>query len=112
MQYGHYYLLISDHYSKFIVIETLKKLHSSTVVNICKKIFSQFGTPKELVTDNGSKLSSHYFKSFSRTYDFEHRTISPHFHQSNRLGERSIQTITRALKKAKLVNICFVNNYK
>ena len=67
MQYGHYYLLISDHYSKFIVIETLKNLHSSTVVNICKKIFSQFGTPKELRTDNGPKFSNHYFKSFSRT---------------------------------------------
>ena len=49
---GHYYLLISDYYSKFIVTETLKNLQSSTVINKCKKIFSQFGTTKELVTDN------------------------------------------------------------
>ena len=102
--YEHYYLLIIDYYFKFIVIETLKKLQSSTVINKCKKVLSQFGTPKELVTDNGPEFSSHYFKSFSRTWDFEHQIIRPHFHQSNALVERTTQTIKRTLKKAKLVN--------
>ena len=64
-------------------------------------MFSQYGTPKELVTDNGSEFWSHYFKSFSRTRDFEHWTISPRYYQSNGLVERSIQTIKRNLKKAK-----------
>ena len=102
--YGHCYLLIIDFYSKFIVIETLKNLQSSTVINKCQKIFSQFGTPKELVTDNGPEFFSHYFKLFWRTWAFEHRTISPHFHQLNGLVELSIQTIKRTLKKAKLAN--------
>ena len=44
--YGYYYLLTIDYYSKFIVIEMLKKLHSSTVINKCKKILSQFWDPK------------------------------------------------------------------
>ena len=82
----------------------MNNLQSSTVINKCKKILSQFRTPKELVTDNEPEFSSHYFKSFSRTWDFEHRTNSPHFHQSNGLVERSIQTIKRTLKKAKLAN--------
>ena len=59
---------------------------------------------KELVTDNGPKFSSHYFKAFSRTWNFEHRTISPHFHQSNGIVERSIQTNKRTLKKEILAN--------
>ena len=82
-------------YSKFIIIEALKNLQSSTVINKCKKIFSQYGTPKELVTDNGPELTSHYFKSFSRTWDFEHRTISPHSHQSNGL----VELVKRTFKK-------------
>ena len=82
----------------------MNNLQSSTVINKCKKILSKFGTPQELVTDNGPEFSSHYFKSFSRTLDFEHRTNSPHFHQPNGLVERSIQTIKRTLKKAKLAN--------
>ena len=100
--HGHYYLLIIDYYSKFIVVETLKNLQSSTVINKCKKNFSQFGTPNELVTDNGPEFSSHCFKSFSKTLDFKHRTSSPHFHQSNGLAARSIQTVKRTLKKRKI----------
>ena len=41
---------------------------------------------------------------FLSTWDFEHRTISPHFHQSNGLVECAIQTVKRTLKKAKLAN--------
>ena len=95
--YGHYYFLIIDYYSKFIVIKTLNNLQSSAVIKKCKEIFSQCGTPKELVTDNGLEFSSHYFKSFLRNWDFEHRTISPRFHRSNGLIECSIQTIKRTL---------------
>ena len=36
--------------------------------------------------------------------DFEHRTISLHFHQSHGLVECSIQTVKHTLKKAKLAN--------
>ena len=42
----------------------LKYLQSSTVINKCKKILSQFGTAKELLTDNGPKSTSHHFKTF------------------------------------------------
>ena len=43
--YRHYSVLTFDYYCKFIVIEMLKSLQSSTVPNIGKKSFSQFGTP-------------------------------------------------------------------
>ena len=55
------------YYFKFIVTETLKILQSSTVIDKYKKIFSQSGTPNELVNDNDSEFTSHYFKSFSKT---------------------------------------------
>ena len=47
--YTHYYLPLIDYYSKRFVIEMLKNLQSSAVINKCKKFFSQFGTSKELV---------------------------------------------------------------
>ena len=93
-----------NYYSKIIIIETLDNLQSSIVINKCKKIFSQFGTPKELVTDYGPEFTSRYFNSFLRTWHFEHRTISPHFHQSNELVESNIQPVKRTLKKAKVTN--------
>ena len=63
------------YYSKFIVIEMLGNLLSSTVINKCKKIFSKFGSPKELATDNGTEFTSNYFKSFLITWDFEYRVL-------------------------------------
>ena len=56
--YGHYYLLVVDYYSKFITDESLKNAQSKTVINKCKKIFSQFGIPKEFYSDNGPEFTS------------------------------------------------------
>ena len=98
---GRYYLLIVDYYSKFIAVENLQNPQSETVINKCKKVFSQFGIPKVLITDNGPEFSSHKFRSFSKTWDILHKTISPHYHQSNGI-KRPIQTVKRTLNKAKL----------
>ena len=99
---GHYYLLTVDYYSKFIAVENLQNPQSETVINKCKKVFSQFGIPKELITDNDPQFSSHKFRSSSKTWDILHKTVSPHYHQSNSLAERFIQTVKRTPNEAKL----------
>ena len=50
--YRHYYFLEVDYNSKFISTENLKNSQSRTIMNKCKKIFSQYGIPKELIPDN------------------------------------------------------------
>ena len=65
---SHYCLLIADCYSKFITVENLQNPQSETPINKCKKFFSQFGIPKEVVTDNGPEFSSHKFRSFSKIF--------------------------------------------
>ena len=99
---GHYYLLTVDYYSKFIAVENLQNPQSETIISKCKKVFSQFGIPKELITDNDPQFSSHKFRSSSKTWDILHKTISPHYHQSNSLAERFIQTVKRTPNEAKL----------
>ena len=44
---------------------------------------------------------SHKFCSLSKICYIPHKTISPHYHPSNRLAERSIQTVKQNLNKAK-----------
>ena len=95
-------MLIVDYYSKFIAVENFENLQSEIAINKCKKVFSQLGIPKELITDNGPQFSSHKFRSFSKTWDILHKTICPHYPQSNGLAERSIQTVKQTLNKAKL----------
>ena len=60
---------IPDHPWTKCAVENLKTPQSETVINICKKVFSQFGIPKELITDSSSEFSSHKFRSFSKTRD-------------------------------------------
>ena len=100
--YRHYYLLVVDYNSKFVAVKNLNNnLQSLTIINKCKKIFSQYGIPKELITDNRPEFTSHHFKKFTKSWDFKHQTVSPYYHQSNGVVERSIQTVKRTLKKAK-----------
>ena len=98
----HKWTRIVNYYLKFIAVENLQNPQSETVINKCKKVFSQFSIPKELIMDNSPEFSSHKFRSFSKTWDILHKTISPHYHQSNNLAERSIQTVKRTINKAKL----------
>ena len=89
---GHYYLLIDDYYSKFIAAENLQNPQSETVINKCKNVFWQFGIPEDLTTDNGPEFSSYKFRSFSKTWDMLQKKISSHYHKSNGLVEKCIQT--------------------
>ena len=66
-----------------------------------KQVFSEHGIPSRVVSDNGPQYSSDAFKEFAQQWQFDHITSSPKFSKSNGFIERQIQTIKRALIKAK-----------
>ena len=66
-----------------------------------KAIFSEYGIPKSIVTDNGPCYSSEYFKEMMKDMGIHHITTSPHHHQSNGLAEGYVRIIKSLLQKAK-----------
>lgn len=96
---GQQYLLLSDFYSKFIIIRRLQGETSKCVVNHLKQIFSEQGIPSKLFTDNGPCYSSREFAAFSDEYCFDHTTSSPLYPQSNGFAERCVQTAKNILKR-------------
>ena len=99
--YGQEYLLIIDYHSKYFEIVPLEKsVDAAAVIRATKKIFSRHGIPKTLLSDNGPQSIANEYKQFAQTWDFEHKTSSPHFPQSNGLVERQVQTVKHTLKKA------------
>ena len=74
---------------------------SNMVLSTMKQVFSEHGIPSRVVSDNGSQYSSEAFKEFAQQWQFDHITSSPKFPKSNGFIERQIQTIKRALIKAK-----------
>ena len=99
---NHEYLIIADYYSKFPIIRKMNGLTTSNmVISTMKQIFSEHGIPSRVVSDNGPQYSGEEFKEFAHQWQFDHVTSSPKFPKSNGFIERQIQTIKRALIKAK-----------
>ena len=54
-----------------------------------------------LVTDNGTKFTSSAFSGFVKEWQFDHRTTSPHYPQSNGRADNVVKTCQSLMKKAK-----------
>ncbi|XP_045541419.1 uncharacterized protein LOC123722901 [Papilio machaon] len=80
----------------------VESLRSDVIVNHLKNIFSRFGIPETVMSDNGPEFNSKEFRLFAREWNFKHITSSPRYPQSNGQVERTIQTIKNIMKKTRL----------
>ena len=64
-------------------------------------IFSEYGWPDTLVSDNGLFYVSETFTSLMNEYAVKHITSSPHYPQSNGLVEKFVQIIKNLFHKVK-----------
>ena len=95
---GKTILVVVDAHSKWIT-------SSAVVINELQTLFSKFGLPETIVTDNGTGFTSQEFKSFLKDHGVKHVTSSPYHTASNGLAERAVQTVMRGLKKVTLGNM-------
>ena len=66
-----------------------------------KSIFSEYGWPDTLVSDNGPCYAAEMFTNLMKEYTVNHITSSPHFPQSNGLVEKFVQIVKNLFHKAK-----------
>ena len=64
-------------------------------------IFSEYGWPDTLVSDNGLCYVAETFTSLMKEYAVNHITRSPHYPQSNGLAEKFVQIVKNLFYKAK-----------
>ena len=95
----HMYVLIVDYYSRFIEIARLSGESAPEVINKTKSIFARHGIPETVISDNGPQFTSEAYETFAKQYEFEHKTSSPYYPQSNGEAERAVKTIKGLLKK-------------
>lgn len=91
--------MVVDYYSKYIEIAKLHDTSSKAVIVHLKSIFARLGIPYVVYSDNGPQFQSTYFKDFATNWNFEHKTSSPRYPQSNGLVERYVGIIKQMLKK-------------
>ncbi len=97
---GETHLLLVDYFSRYPEVIRLTTTTSQAIVTALKSIFSRHGIPETVLSDNGPQYSSQEFADFASAYQFDHVTSSPHYPQSNGLGERTVKTVKGLLKNA------------
>ena len=76
----------------------LKPTTSGRVIKAFKSILSHHGVPSVFIGVNGPSLYKNEMKKFADTYGFTLLMSSPHYPQSNRLAEHTIQIIKKLLQ--------------
>ena len=75
------------------------------MIELFKTVFSRFGIPLEVVSDNGPQFASYEFAQFAKAYDFIHITSDPLYPQSNGLAEKAVSIGKNLLRKATPENL-------
>ena len=98
---GRTLLVVVDYYSGYIEVESLKQTTSRAVIKSLKQMFSRYGTPDVLVSDNGPQYASEEFARFAADWQFEHMTSSPSCPRSNGRAENAVKTVKRLFTKCR-----------
>ena len=95
------YLLLVDYTSRFLVVCKLCSMTGQHITNKCKLIFSEYGWPETLISDNGPCYTWQAFTSVMQSYNVNHITSSMHYPQSNGLAEKYVQIVKSLFYKSK-----------
>ena len=98
---GESYLLLADYTSQFLIVGKLNSMTAQHVINHFKLIFSEYGWPDTLVSDNGPCYASEASTKIMQEYNGNHITSSPHYPQSKYLEEKFVQIVKNLFHKAR-----------
>ena len=95
------YLLIVDYTSGFPIVRKLKSMSAQHIIEHFKSIFSEYGWPYTVVSDNGPCYAAETFANLMKEYAVNHITSSLHYRQSNGLAEKFVQIVKNLFYKVK-----------
>ncbi|XP_049871194.1 uncharacterized protein K02A2.6-like [Pectinophora gossypiella] len=98
---GRTYLIVVDATTKWLEVFNVS---SGTTTNglidrLCE-LFSRWGLPKQIVSDNGPQFTSKQFEDYTKANGIDHIFTAPYHPASNGLAENAVKTVKRAIKKA------------
>ena len=98
------YIVIIDYHSKFPVVSKLPNTTSETIAKSMSAIFSLFGPPSIIMSDNGPQFTGAAFKAMCDKWGITHTTSSPRYPRSNGLAERTVRSVKELIKKCMETN--------
>ena len=95
----NYILVLVDVCSRFTILRALRDKSALSVARELLIIFTDFGFPKIIQSDNGKEFVNAIIESLFTTFKIDKRLTSPYHPRANGLAERFIQTTLSILKK-------------
>ena len=74
---GEYLLVMVDEFSRYPVVEIVRSTAAEIVIPVVDKVFSLFGLPEVIKSDNGPLFQGHAWKAFLEECGVRHRRITP-----------------------------------
>ena len=96
---GKMFLVTVDAFSKLLDIIPMSQATSAATIQALRRLFSFFGLPEHIVTDNGSQFTSEEFKTFLSKNDILHTITAPGHPATNGLTERYVGHFKTSMKK-------------
>ena len=97
---GEYLISVNDDYSRFPVVNIVRSTSPRSSVPVYE-IFSEFGIPKKVRSDNGSPFNSKEFRDFAAFLGFENKTVTPYYPQANGMVEKFNTMLGNIIKSSK-----------
>ena len=96
---GRTYFITVDYYSRWVKIKLLTTQTAKSVITAAKELFSTYGIPDIVISDNGPCFSAVSVQEFAAKYGFLHTSSSPRYPRTNGEVERAVRTVKGPLKK-------------
>ncbi|XP_011859399.1 PREDICTED: uncharacterized protein K02A2.6-like [Vollenhovia emeryi] len=96
--FGKMVLVVIDSHSKWPKIFVVPNMREETIIAIFERMFSQFGFPAHVVTDNFSSFRGDKFQTMIKKGNIRHSTSPPHCPATNGAAENLVDTIKRKVK--------------
>ena len=94
-------LVMVDAYSKWPHVVTMQSTTSTKTIEVLRNLFSMYGVPEHIVSDNGSQFASEEFAIFMKMNGIHHTRTAPYHPATNGLAERFVQSLKQGLKASK-----------
>ncbi|XP_063382163.1 uncharacterized protein K02A2.6-like [Cydia fagiglandana] len=97
---GKTYLIVVDAYSKWIEAIRMNGTSAAAVIRVLRELWSRFGIPKQVVSDNGPPYSSTEFKNFLSSNGVDQVLSAPYHPASNGAAESAVKICKAVIIKS------------
>ena len=95
------FLIVVDAHSRWPEIFLMQSTTSEATITVMRDLFSKYGIPMQVVSDNGPQFCSAEFENFLKKNGVKHVRVAPYHAVSNGLAERMVQSFKRSYHSSK-----------